>query len=49
MCYENKGLDQLRGYPEADLRLCFRMCRLLVFSRGGSFIFLKANVYIPLF
>ena len=29
---ENKGADQLRGYREADLRLCFRLCRLLVFS-----------------
>ena len=28
---ENKGADQLRGYQEADLRLCFRLCRLLVF------------------
>ena len=22
---ENKGADQLRGYREADLRLCFRL------------------------
>ena len=36
-CSENKGADQLRGYREADLRLCFRISRLLVFSRGGSF------------
>ena len=28
---ENKGADQLRGYREVDLRLCFRLCRLLVF------------------
>ena len=28
---ENKGADQLRGYREADLRLCLRLCRLLVF------------------
>ena len=34
---ENKGADQLRGYREADLRLCFRLCRLLVFSWGGSY------------
>ena len=34
---ENKGADQLRGYREADLRLCFRLCRLLVFPCGGSF------------
>ena len=33
---ENKGADQLRGYSEADLRLCFRLCRLLVFPWGGS-------------
>ena len=23
---ENKGTDQLRGYPAADLRLCFCIC-----------------------
>ena len=34
---ENKGADQLRGYREADLRLCFRICRLLVFPRDGSY------------
>ena len=28
---ENEGADQLRGDREADLRLCFRLCRLLVF------------------
>ena len=33
---ENKGDDQLRGYREADLRLCFRPRRLLVFPWGGS-------------
>ena len=30
-CSENKGADQLCSYCEADLRLCFRICRLLVF------------------
>ena len=30
-CSENKGADQLRGYREADLRLCFRIGRLLFF------------------
>ena len=36
---ENKGADQLRGYceadlrnREADLRLCFCICKMLVFS-----------------
>ena len=33
---ENKGADQLRGYREADLHLCFRQGRLLVFPCGGS-------------
>ena len=31
-CSENKGADQLRGYREADLHLCFRICKTLVFS-----------------
>ena len=29
---ENKGADQLCGYCEADLRLCFCICKMLVFS-----------------
>ena len=29
---ENKGADQLQGYCEADLRLCFRICKKPVFS-----------------
>ena len=28
---ENKGADQLRGLREADLRLCFRICKTFVF------------------
>ena len=35
-CSENKGADQLCGYREADLRLCFRICKKLVFSWRGS-------------
>ena len=31
LCSENKVADQLRGYREADLRLCFRICKTLVF------------------
>ena len=33
---ENKGADQLRGYREADLRLCFLIRKTLVFSWRGS-------------
>ena len=36
LCSENKGADQLRGYREADVRLCFRICKKPVFSRCGS-------------
>ena len=32
LCSENKGADQLRGYREADLPLCFCICKMLVFS-----------------
>ena len=35
-CSKNKGADQLRSYCKADLRLCFRLCRLLVFPCGSS-------------
>ena len=35
-CSENKGADQLRGNREADLHLCFRICKKPVFSRRGS-------------
>ena len=31
-CSENKDADWLRSYCEADLCLCFRLCRLLIFS-----------------
>ena len=29
---ENKGADQLCDYRIVDLRLCFRICKKLVFS-----------------
>ena len=35
---ENKGADQLRGYREADLRLCFRKyAKKPVFSQQGLY------------
>ena len=37
LCSENKGADQLRAYREADLRLCFHICKKSVFSRHGSY------------
>ena len=35
---EIKGADQLHGYREADLRLCFRICKKPVFSERGSLL-----------
>ena len=32
---ESRGI--VRIYCKADLRLCFRLCRLLVFACGGSY------------
>ena len=40
---ENKGAGQLRGYREADLRLCFRICKKPVFSRRSSFMKLRSS------
>ena len=40
---ENKGADQLRGYREADLRLCFRIGNNPVFSRCGSYKMYEAH------
>ena len=31
-CSENKGADQIHGYREADLHLCFCICKNPVFS-----------------
>ena len=39
ICVAKTGADQLSGSREAGLRLCFRLCRLLVFPCGGSYIF----------
>ena len=45
-CSEDKGADQLRGYREADLRLCFRICRLLVFPWGSLFQYQLINALL---
>ena len=44
---ENKGADQLRGYREADLRLCFRICKNPVFSRRGSIVTFSDAAFYP--
>ena len=35
---KNKDADQLRGNREAVLHLCFRICKILVFSQRGLII-----------
>ena len=46
LCSENNGADQLRGYREADLCLCFRIFKKPVFSGRGSNIVLP-HYYTP--
>ena len=36
LCSENKGADQLHGYREVDLRLCFRMYAKRRFSHDAA-------------
>ena len=38
LCSENKGADQLRGYPAPDLRLCFHILQKQVFSICDSYL-----------
>ena len=49
-CSENKGADQLRGYREADLRLCFRICKKPIFSHNEANLFqafkYEINAYV---
>ena len=39
---ENKGADQLRGYREADLRLCLRICKNPL-SHDAAHLFVMLN------
>ena len=43
LCSEIKGADQLRGHLEADLRLCFRICKSR-FSHDAANFFLSRLV-----
>ena len=47
LCSENKGADQLRGEP--DQRLCFRICRMLVFHDAAqiSFSYMNRDIRNP--
>ena len=44
-CSENKGADQLCSYCTADLRLCFRICRLLAFWCDCSIIIVRKTCF----
>ena len=43
-CSENKDFVQLRGYHEADLRLCFHICKKPVFSERDSNIQIREAI-----
>ena len=45
-CSENKGADQLRGYREADLRFCFRICKKPVFLLRGLNYMREVNTFL---
>ena len=45
-CSENKGADQLRGYREADLRLCFAYAKSRL-AHNEAHIFAEPEVDIP--
>ena len=42
LCSENNSADQLRGYCEVDLRLCFRICKKPFFHDMAQIIRLNA-------
>ena len=44
LCSENKGADQLRGIREADLRLCFRIYKMLGFFHDAAHIGFKWSI-----
>ena len=46
---ENKGLDQLRSYCAADLRLGFRIMQKGVFSHNETLFVSEKNKSAPLF
>ena len=51
LCSETKGADQLRGYREADLRLCFRTCKSRFSHNEAHMIFIanRQNSSLELF
>ena len=50
LCSENKGADQLCGYREADLRLCFRICQKATFvGQTGLLTFVKDKKIFSIF
>ena len=46
ICNKNKGADQLRGYREADLRLCFCICKMLVSHDTAHFSLCSSYPYL---
>ena len=44
-CSENNGAGQLCGYREADLRVCFRICRVLVLPAAAHISIIRYFAY----
>ena len=44
--YAAKGVNEMRGYRTADLRLCFRICEKQAFSYIYILYFLHVGEYI---
>ena len=40
-CITNEQISNESGYREADLRLCFRICKNPGFSQRGSYYFME--------
>ena len=48
LCSENKGADQLCGYRAADLRRCFRICKIAGFLMTRGIFVIDGYVLILL-
>ena len=47
LCSENKGADQLCGYREADLFLCFRICKKRSSHDAAPMMMNGSNLKLP--
>ena len=48
LCSENQGADQLHGYREADLCLCFRTCKYWFSHDAAQIMYFKLALFVYL-